>query len=199
MTRNPLVFIVLGAGLSAASAFLMLQMFGDGAVATGWALDATARVSFAFWFLTFIARPLNAVKRSEGSKKLVSLRRQFGIAFASAHIVHAYFIVQIAALVPADFPPARFVPGGFVYLLILLMFATSFDRTAKVMPGRSWQYLHRTGQWVIALAFLNSSLQGIFIPDHNRLTHMVLAALVIAAIGLRAYVWQGQRKRRQAA
>lgn len=199
MTRHPLAFVILGAALSAAAGLLMLRMFGDGAVGTGWALDATARVSFAFWLLTFIARPLNAVSRSDVSKALVAWRRQFGIAFASAHIVHAWFIVQIAALVPADFPPARFVPGGIVYLVILMMFATSFNRTAKAMRGRSWQYLHRTGQWLIALVFLNSSLQGIFNPDHNRLTHVVLAALILAGVGLRAYVWQRQRNRRQAA
>ena len=91
-----------------------------------------------------------------------------------------------------EFRVAENLAGGFVYFLILLMFATSFDRSARAIGPRNWRFLHKAGLYVIFGAFVQAVL-----PRNSEEIFSVygaLTALAAAAVAVRVAAFVKRRR-----
>src|SRR5260221_7186633 len=97
-------------------------------------IRATARTSLLFFCLAFSAAALARLWPNGWTRWQRRNRRYLGVTFAASHGLHAIAIVLFAAMAPADFAAATsaasYIFGSIGYAFIILMTATSLDRTA---------------------------------------------------------------------
>ncbi len=144
----------------------------------------SAQTSFVLFLAAFTASALQRAWPTPASRWLLTNRRYLGVSFAVSHTMHLAFIIALAR-VAADFKldPATLIGGGLAYVFIAAMTATSFDRTTKWLGARTWRRLHTAGMyWIWAIFFVSYLPRALKAP-----AYMPFAALLVAAIGLRAY------------
>jgi DMSO/TMAO reductase YedYZ heme-binding membrane subunit len=116
------------------------------------------------------------------------LRRGFGIAAASAGIVHASLALGAVPGTRTGLLDTAQLRAGVAALLILtLLLVTSFRSIVRVLRLRSWKELHRLAYVALPLALLHA-LHGPFVPVRSVL---VLAGITLAVGLLRA--WPSRR------
>jgi len=122
-------------------------------------IRATARTSLLFFCLAFSAAALYSFLPGAWTRWQYRNRRYLGVAFAASHGVHAVAIASLALVSASQFhkavTPTMLIFGGLGYGFILLMVATSFDRTARMIGARACRALHWTGANYLWLIFLN--------------------------------------------
>ncbi|CCE09632.1 conserved membrane hypothetical protein [Bradyrhizobium sp. STM 3843] len=120
----------------------------------------TAKTSLALFCLAFSAGALARLWPNGWTGWLLRNRRQFGLAFAASHAIHALAILAFARIDPAGFAaatsPASFIFGSIGYAAIIAMTATSFDRTAAALGPRNWRRLHLFCGYYLLLQFMVS-------------------------------------------
>lgn len=122
------------------------------------AIKLTARTSLVLFLLAFIASALFRICPNPWTRWQLRNRRQLGLSFAVSHLLHAIAIVALAVADPKLFAElggsSMLVAGGSAYLVIAVMAATSFDRTAAWIGAVAWRRLHLFGAWYIWLSFM---------------------------------------------
>lgn len=123
-------------------------------------LRATARTSALWFVLAFVARPLVVLGVARPGKWLLRNRRHLGLAMAISHGGH---LVAIAALARAEgqlfwdrVATTTLVGGGFGYVMLALMVATSWNGAQRWLGRRRWRALHLTGMWTFWVIFTAS-------------------------------------------
>jgi DMSO/TMAO reductase YedYZ heme-binding membrane subunit len=173
-------------GILSASLIVGAILLSLGTDIDGWrsATRLTARLSLFVFLLAFLARPLAQIFRNGATRWLLRERRGVGLAFAGAHTVHlgvflTYFAV--GGMVP---PRVVVVLGGFAYVLIGLMAATSNDWSVARLGAKNWRRLHTFGLYDVWLIFALTYLSRI---GRGPLTIVdgLLLALLVAAFLLR--------------
>ncbi len=185
----------LGAGVLAACA-VAVGLAGDPVDGARMAIRLTARTSLVLFVLAFTASSLAQFWPSAMTRWIRANRRYFGLAFAFSHGVHAAAILALSQLDPMLFDeltaPAAFIAGGTGYLAIVLMAATSFDRTAAAVGPKAWRIIHTGGVWFLAVFFVvNFGRRAVLKPE----LYWPYMALILAAIALRLVVHFRNRKR----
>jgi sulfoxide reductase heme-binding subunit YedZ len=145
----------------------------------------TAQMSLLLFCIAFSASALARLWPHAATQFLLTCRRQFGLAFAFSHGVHALALVTFARMSPLQFREATdvsmFIFGGLAYLFILAMAVTSFDQTAAWLGPRRWRLLHLLGAYDIWITFLAA--------EGKRAVHSVhywpYVALLLIALALR--------------
>ena len=119
-------------------------------------IRVTARTSAVWFTLAFVARPLTSL-RAPGAKWLLRNRRYLGLAMGISHTAHLVAIVLVARREGSIFwnklSTATLIGGGFGYLLLAAMVATSWDGAQAWLGRRRWRALHLTGMWTFWLIF----------------------------------------------
>lgn len=117
------------------------------------ALRVTARWSFIWFWMASVGGALATVF---GSRFLAVARRgrEFGLAFASAHLVHLA-LVALLYYTPMS-PPSR---GSLIFFSVAafwtyLLAALSIGRLSALFGKRTRRFAHRIGIEYISLAFL---------------------------------------------
>jgi len=157
-------------------------------------LRRTGDAAFIILLLVFVARPLRQLVATPFTRTMLRYRRLLGIAFAGVHSAHLLFILyRHGQGGNFEFLVAENLPGGLVYLVILLMFATSFDRTARAIGPRNWRFLHKAGLYVVFAAFV----QAVAPRNSDEIVSIygALTALAATAVAIRVAAFV---KRRQA-
>jgi DMSO/TMAO reductase YedYZ heme-binding membrane subunit len=120
----------------------------------------TARTSLLFFCLAFSAAALARLWPNAWTRWQRRNRRYLGVTFAASHGLHLIVIVLFAVMAPADFAAATsaasYIFGSIGYAFIILMAATSFDRTAAMIGPRTWRILHLTGGYYLWFQFMVS-------------------------------------------
>jgi sulfoxide reductase heme-binding subunit YedZ len=144
---------------------------------------ATAKTSLLLFTSAFIASALNRLWRTPLSRWMLMNRRYLGVSFAVSHFLHLAAILLLASTLGTKFtiPATTLVGGGFGYVLIAAMTATSFDRTAAAIGPRAWAALHTTGVYYIWFIFLATYLPQAI----HSLSYLVFPVVLVAAIALR--------------
>lgn len=101
----------------------------------------TARTSLLFFCLAFSAAALARLWPNAWTRWQRRNRRYLGVTFAASHAIHAVAIVWFALIDPPGFAgaisAASYIFGGIGYAFIIVLTATSFDRTAAMLGPRA--------------------------------------------------------------
>ena len=163
----------------------ILAIFGANERGVHLVIRSTAQTSFALFTSAFIASPLLKLWPSGATRWLRANRRYIGVSFAVSHICHGAAIITLAVLTSGasvkEAGMTAVIGGTIIYLIILAMAATSFDRAVRWLGQRSWQRLHTTGIYVLwtifALAYVLRAV--------NSILYLPFALVMIAAMALR--------------
>lgn len=189
--RNWTVFFAAAALIAIASA-AYLGLAGNTDDNIRLLLRLSARIAFLVLLVIFILRPMRQFIATPLTTKLVKNRRLFGVAFAGVHTAHLALIFYRAEQV-ADFQINVFesAPGVVTYLLIYLMFLTSFDRPARAMGRNAWKILHKVGLYWIFAVFLQTQLPNSF--DNLADVNWWLVTLIVLALVIRITAFIAKR------
>jgi hypothetical protein len=184
----------LGMGLAAGAALLLaagvFAVYGTGEKAIRTALDVTARWSFLLFWLSYSGGALGSLFRP-AFHGLARRGREFGLAFASAHLVHIGLIVWLGVIL--NRLPLH--GGLLVFFLVAIFFtyllaALSFGLKDAIGP-QLWRILVFVGLNYILIAFARDFVLGTVKAGTTNpqwwhlLDYGVFAGLCIAAASLR--------------
>lgn len=189
----------MGSAIAAAAilATIVLAKYGAGKVGTVAALQLTARFSFLLFWLAYASGGL-VVLFGSALQPLERRGRDFGLAFAAAHLVHVGLVVWLCWIgaTPGLDVFVFFVPPLMV-LYILALF--SIPALQKALGRTPWRVLRTVGMTYIAYAFAHDFVTA---PFGGNATHIAMyvpfailnvAAPVLHAISLVPWF----RRRRQ--
>jgi len=190
--------IVLGAALAATAVGVLGFATGGGWTHEGalMATRLTARLSFPIFLLAWSASALAALFPGGWRTALLRRRRAVGLSFAAAHGVHLGFILVLGFVFAHKLNPVSVYGGGFVYVLIAAMAATSNDASVKVLGAARWRLLHTVGGIGILLVFTNSYVGRLMTKPMLAIPAL---ALIAAAVTLKLAAWLKRARRLQAA
>ena len=149
-----------GAGLWIYAAFfvalaltaIVLAIMGTGEKGMGIALRLTGRLSFLFFWPAYTGAAIAALF---GPRFNILAQRagDFGLAYASAHLVH---VGLVAHLVSTSQPPITeaimpFFAVGVVWTYLLAL--SSWERLSKLLSPNLWRALHNIGLEYLAIVF----------------------------------------------
>ena len=182
------LWMVLAFIAALSAAVFVVQVIGATARGIDDALLVTGRISFVLFWPAYAAgaaaalfgSPFRSVKRGA---------RTFGLAFASAHIVHLGLVAWLCYMGAAP-PIASFVFFGIAVLWTYVLALLSVRRLQKAVGRRGWRVVSFLGANYIAFAFAADFLR--FPPDVS-LTYLIgylpFAALAVGAAVLRVCAW----------
>ena len=169
----------------------MLWLGGTGSHGVELALRTTARVSFVWFLLAYLASPLHALARGSLSRWLMRRRRALGVVFGASMTMHVAFILALFRIHSPERPPmvtdADFWIGIPGLVLVALMTATSFDALERALGPERWKKLHRTGLHVVWAIFFLCLVDSVGRKDAASplLEYHVFIAALLAALVLR--------------
>lgn len=150
---------VAACGLAAAT----LIALGAGQTGTYTALQLTARWSYC-WFLPAYTGGALAALFGARFRPLARRGREFGLAFASAHLIHVSMVGWLYYLLyprpPVGISAAVYFGAALVLTYLLALFSIS-TLQAK-LPAWIWWALRTLGMDYIAIAFLRDFLKNPF-------------------------------------
>jgi len=176
----------MGASFVAALAIVLMIYLGAGhGEKLGLALRATARWSFLWFWLASVGSAL-ATLFGSSFRALARRGRDFGLAFASAHLVHLGLVAWLLCHSVTPFPRSPLILFGvgvfWVYLLALL----SIRRVAAMLAPSVWRVLFTLGVEYISFAFLVDFAKNPFQGGiMNLLAYLPFLALAVAGPLLR--------------
>ena len=177
------ILAIAGLLLGAAVAGSMLSAHGF--TTEGWQLAAryTARTSFLLFLWPYLASSLARLWPSGLTRTVLQERRGFGLAFAGAHGVHfvaLFMFFQVSGEAPS---PVTLALGGFGYVLVALMAATSNDASVRLL-GRNWARLHAFSLHYVWFIFV-ATYAGRIAKHPDMGEYVVLISLAFAALAIR--------------
>jgi methionine sulfoxide reductase heme-binding subunit len=157
----------------------------------------TARLSFLWFLMVFVTRPLAIRWPRPVTRWMLRRRRHLGLTFALAHTIH---LAALSAFIIVSGRPANrvtVVVGGFGYVVLALMAATSNDTSVRLL-GAKWKRLHTFGLYYLLFVFVATYLSRFTAPRPPEPLPIYAALLMLAAgaIGLRITVGRSIRSER---
>jgi sulfoxide reductase heme-binding subunit YedZ len=185
------IFIVAATALNAVIAILVLGAWGTEPEGIELALRVTARVSFVWFLLAFVAAPLQQLRPGAVSAWLMRHRRSCGVVFGLSMSMHIALILRMFVLFAPERPPMVTLADYFIgipgLVMVGLMTATSFDALKRALSPRRWKQLHRSGLFVVWTIFFLCLVDSVGRKEthHPVLEYHVFIAVLIAAMALR--------------
>lgn len=172
----------------------VLAVLGVGEAGLRSGIRVTARTSVVLFLAAFVASACAALRPSPMSKWLLRNRRALGVSFAVSMGVHGALIVALWQTYRESFvasvKPSTVFGGGVGFVLIALMAATSFDRTAALLGRRAWKVLHTVGMYYLWIVFAFS-----YAGRLHALPYALLFGALLLALGLRLVATVRRRRR----
>jgi methionine sulfoxide reductase heme-binding subunit len=191
---------IIGATLISLSIAATILVAGEaGREATRLALRATARVSFVYFILAFVASPLATLRPGPATAWLLRRRRAFGVAFGASMSVHVGCILRLYALYSPLRPPmvtdADFLIGVPGLVLVALMTLTSWVAIRRRLPPAYWRRLHAVGIYAVWTIFFLCLVDSVGRKEtgHPLLGYYAFVAVLLAALALRLAAWHQRR------
>jgi hypothetical protein len=135
---------------------LVLVTLGPGVRGTILALQLTARFSFLLFWSAYTASAMAALF-GPAFEPLKHRVREFGLAFASAHLVHLALVAWLTYIGAAP-PRGVFVFFGVAALWTYLLALFSIPRLQQSLGSKGWWFLRVVGLNFIAYAFAKDFL-----------------------------------------
>jgi len=157
----------------------------------------TARASFLIFLIAYSAGALGTLFPSSLTALILRRRRQWGLGFALSHAIHLGALIHFLTLTGQAPSPVSLIGGGFGYVVIAAMAATSNAAGQRAL-GRWWKRLHVFGVHYIWFVFFFSYAGRIADPARMT-TGLVFATLAAGALGLRLIALVRKRQTKRAA
>ena len=150
----------------------------------------TARISFAYFLLSFSASSLYYFFSNALTKFIRHQRRYIGLSFALAHTIHLVALTSFFIVMEENPGIVTLIGGGFGYVLVYAMALTSNDNAVKKLGLKRWKQIHWFGANYIAVIFaftyvgklLNGQLNG---SDYDYLTFALIVGTIFIVFILR--------------
>ena len=150
----------------------------------------TARISFAYFLLSFSASSLHYFFSNTLTKFIRHQRRYIGLSFALAHTIHLVALTSFFIVMEENPGIVTLIGGGLGYVLVYAMALTSNDNAVKKLGLKQWKRIHWFGVNYIAVIFaltyvgklLNGQLNG---SDYDYLTFTLMVAIIFMVFILR--------------
>ena len=180
---NVTLWMGTASGVALAVAAVVLGLNGPDNKSVRLALELTARWSFLLFFMAYAC---NALASLFGWMVLKGRTREFGLSFASAHLVHVGLVVWLGFIL-GKVP----LSGGLLLFFLIALFFTyllaalSFGGVKALGPA--WPPLRFLGMNYILIAFARDFILPVIHPkpEQYNLAHFVayapFAAMSIAA------------------
>jgi DMSO/TMAO reductase YedYZ heme-binding membrane subunit len=143
-------------GLAAMTA-LVLARSGGGEEAARALIRATAATSLTLFLLAFVASSLRRLSPRPATAWLLRNRRAIGLGFALSHAIHLAAIATLAMRWPGTFAATADAitryGGGFGFVVVAALAATSSDAAQRRLGMHRWRALHRFGVWYVFAVF----------------------------------------------
>ncbi len=176
-----------------ALATIVLARLGAAERGTDIALQVTARLSFLLFWPAYCGSAIAALLGPRWNY-LKTNARSFGLAFASAHLVHIGLVVWLCQINAAP-PLGSFVFFGIALAWTYILALLSIDRLHRMIGHAWWRLLAFVGLNYIGFAFAADFLRFPFRTDAKYLLgYLPFIILTLAAPVLRVAAW-GQRMR----
>lgn len=179
---------LVNAGIAAA----LLVFAGSDRDATELALRTTARVSFVWFMLAFIASPLHQLRpTSRTADWLLRHRRALGVIFGLSMSIHVGFILRLYVLHAPARPPmvteADFYIGIPGLVMVALLTITSLEALKQRLGATAWRRLHTTGIWVVWAIFFLCLVDSVGRKEtlHPVLAYYLFIAVLLFGLALR--------------
>ena len=189
--------IILGATLlNATIALAVFAVAGTDSAGTELALRTTARVSFVWFMLAFVASPLDRLRPGPLTDWLVRRRRALGVVFGLSMSIHVLCIRRLFVLHAPARPPmvtdADFWIGIPGLVLVALLTITSAQALRRRLGTVAWGRLHRTGIWVVWAIFFLCLVDSVGRKetDHPVLAYYCFIVVLLVGLGLRWLAWR---------
>jgi hypothetical protein len=175
-------------GTNLVLAAIIFAVRGSGVHGTLFALAATARVAFLWFFCAYAGGALAALF-GPAFLPLKLLGRELGLAFAAALLVHLALVSWLCWI--GEPPPIGvFVFFGSVAVITYTLAILSFGNLHLLIGSKWWRLLRTIGMNVILYAFFTDFLQH---PFHGGIRHLIeylpFATMAAAAFLLRITAW----------
>jgi DMSO/TMAO reductase YedYZ heme-binding membrane subunit len=175
---------VFGIAILAAS-WIDFNTYSDSTEGLRSVAHLTAGASLILFGLVFCASSAVRLWPNPWTGWIARNRRYLALSFAFSHFIHGGAVTGLAFVNPVYFHAhtnmVTYVGGGFGYLLIAAMVATSFDRSAAWLGPKWWRRLHVFGIYFIWAIFAANSV-GLAIND---VSHWPFAAYILAVFAVR--------------
>jgi len=176
MMAKPNVMLSMGSafGIALATVAIVLALNGTGEKSIRLALELTARWSFLLFLLAYAG---NALAALSGWTVISGRAREFGLSFASAHLVHVGLVIWLGVIlgrVPLSGGLLLFFLVGLFFTY--LMAALSFGGVKAL--GAAWPPLRFIAMNYILIAFARDFILPVIYPkpaQHN-LAHFIAYA-----------------------
>ena len=113
----------------------------------------TARISFAYFLLSFSASSLHYFFSNTLTKFIRHQRRYIGLSFALAHTIHLVALTSFFIVMEENPGIVTLIGGGLGYVLVYAMALTSNDNAVKKLGLKRWKQIHWFGANYIAVIF----------------------------------------------
>jgi hypothetical protein len=183
--RNTLVWMALAFCASLGLALSLIAIFGI-KPGLSLALRATARLAFLIFLPAYVGSPLTSLF---GNAFLPARRhaRDFGLAFASAMIVHLGLVIWLCSIEAP--PPARtFVVFSLAAIFIYFLALLSVRRVRELLPHKFWLPILFITTNYIALAFIDDFKRFRVGDFYGGIAYLPFAALAIGGLILNLIV-----------
>ena len=169
-------------------AAVVIAVLGAGEKGTGAALRATARFSFLLFWIAYSGAALSALFGAK-FQPLKQHAREFGLAFAAAHLVHIGLVGWLCWIGAAP-SVGTFVFFGVAVIFTYLLALFSIGNVQRALGPRWWWLLRTVGMNYITYAFFVDFMNN---PLHGGIKHVVtylpFAILAVAGPFLRLAAW----------
>lgn len=194
--------IAAGTAVNLAIAATLFAVAGADSAGTELALRMTARVSFVWFLLAFVAAPLQRLRPSRPGALLLRRRRALGVIFGLSMAIHVGCILRLYALHAPARPPMVTAADLWIGIpgltLVGLLTLTSLDALKRRLAPAAWRRLHRTGLWVVWAIFFLCLVDSVGrkTTAHPFLAYYLFIAVLLLTAGLR--LGSAARSRRSA-
>jgi DMSO/TMAO reductase YedYZ heme-binding membrane subunit len=150
----------------------------------------TARISFAYFLLSFSASSLHYFFSNTLTKFIRHQRRYIGLSFELANTIHLVALTSFFIVMKENPGIVTLIGGGLGYILVYAMALTSNDNAVKKLGLKRWKQIHWFGANYIAVIFaltyvgklLNGQFNG---SDYDYLTFSLIVGTIFMIFILR--------------
>jgi methionine sulfoxide reductase heme-binding subunit len=153
------------------------------------ALGVLTKVSFLWFVLVFITRPLHDLLHNRATAWLLANRRYLGLTFAVWHLIHWPILAAMLHIAgPAEFYRGLrhiLVPATVGLVLITLLAITSNNASQRILGKQGWRALHTISIYAIWIWFARIYVFGKLLRTNQHPYIFVYVGILFAAMALR--------------